>query len=106
MTERRPSSRERIMYVELKSGFADDGPAWIDRVRFSKSGRSVYFQGRELLNIGGSGIRGNHMDVETREEFWVSGVKKNRADRHWAGGGPVEINPAIRVEYERLIEAK
>ncbi|RIJ21380.1 hypothetical protein D1224_13785 [Henriciella barbarensis] len=106
MTERRPNLRERIMHVELKSGFADNGPAWIDRVRFSKSGRSAYFQGRELLNIGGSGIRGNYRDVETREEFWVSGVKKNRADRHWAGGGPVEINPAIRVEYERLIEAK
>ena len=105
MTGNRPSSRERIMYVELKTGHADDGPAWIDRVRFSKSGRSVHFQGRELLNIGGSGIQGTYMDVETREEFWVSGVMKNREDRHWAGGGPVDINPAIRHEYERLIEA-
>lgn len=96
--------RERIMYIELKSGHGDSGPAWIDKVRLSKSGRSVHFQGRELLNIGGSGIEGgNHVDVETREEFWVSGVKKNGQDRHWAGSGPVEINPAIRDEYRKLI---
>ena len=97
--------RERIMYLELKSG-SDSGPAWISRVRFSKSGRSIHFRGRELLNIGGSGISGNFMDVATREEFWVSGPKKNRQDRHWAGGGPVEIDPEIRDEYFKLIGSK
>jgi hypothetical protein len=98
--------RERIMYVELKSGGADYGPAWISRVQFSKSGRSIHFKGRELLNIGGRGISGNFMDVATREEFWVSGPKKNRLDRHWAGGGPVEIDPEIRDEYFKLIGSK
>ena len=94
---------ERIMYVELKSGYADNGPAWIAQVRFSKSKRSIHFRGRELLNIGGRGISGNHVDTETGEEFWVSGVKKNQKDRHWAGSGRVEIAPAIRHEYEKLI---
>lgn len=95
--------RERFMYVELKSGRADCGPAWISRVRFSKSGRSIHFRGRELLNIGGRGIGANYMDVETREQYWVSGPKKNRQDRHWAGGGPVEIDPEIHDEYFKLI---
>jgi hypothetical protein len=35
--------KDRIMYVELKSGFSDDGPAWIGKVKFSKSGQTVYF---------------------------------------------------------------
>jgi hypothetical protein len=46
---------------------------------------------------------GNHFDVDTGEEFWVSGVKKDRADRHWAGSGPVHIDHDVRDEYERLI---
>lgn len=90
------------MYIELKTGYGDNGPAWIEKVRFSKSKRSVFFRGKELLNIGGSGL-GNFMDVETREEYWVSGVKKNQQDRHWAGGGPVEIDPSIKHEYLKLI---
>ena len=99
-------ARERLMYIELKSGHGDSGPAWIEKVRYSKSGRSIHFRDIELLNIGGRGISGNHVDVETGEEYWVSGVKKNRLDRHWAGGGEVAIDPTIKDEYEQLIGAK
>jgi hypothetical protein len=94
------------MYVELKSGFNDDGPAWIGRVRFSKTGRTVYYQGKTLRRIPGGGIKGNHMDVNTGEEYWISGVKKNREDRHWAGRGPVEIDEDVREEYESLISGR
>src|SRR5436305_15323047 len=85
-------SRSRIMYVELKSGYNDDGPAWIARVHFSKAGRTVYFHGKTLRHVGGSFGPFNHIDVESGDEYWLSGVKKNRQDRHWAGGGPVEID--------------
>lgn len=95
--------RERIMYIELKSGYGDNGPAWIDKVRYSKSGRSVHWRGKELLNVGSRGISGNHQDVETGDVYWVSGVKKDQQDRHSAGGGPVEVNPEIRHEYLKLI---
>jgi hypothetical protein len=47
--------RERVMYVELKTGFNDDGPAWIGRVRFSKTGRTLYYRGRRLQSLKGSG---------------------------------------------------
>lgn len=97
---------ERIMFVELKTGFADNGPAWIAKVRFSKSRRSVFFNDKELLNVGGSGVSGNFVDVETGEEYWVSGVKKNGQDRHWAGSGPVHIDRSIKTEYEKLIGQK
>lgn len=94
------------MYVELKSGHGDCGPAWVSRVRLSKSKRSVFFKDKELLRIGGRGTSGNYMDVANREEYWVSGPKKNRQDRHWAGGGPVEIDDEVRDDYFKLIGSK
>jgi hypothetical protein len=65
------------MYVELKSGYHDNGPAWIGRVAFSKTGRTIYYRGKSLRRIPGGGIFANHRDIETGEEYWVSGVKKN-----------------------------
>ena len=44
--------------------------------------------------------------METGEQYWISGVKKNREDRHWAGAGPVEIDEDVRAEYERLVSPK
>jgi len=93
--------RTRMMYVELKSGHGDNGPAWIGRVTFSKTGRSIFYRGRELIRVKG-GTSGNYMDVQTREEFWVSGVKRNGSNRHWAGAGPIQIDDDVRAEYEAL----
>jgi hypothetical protein len=88
---------QRMMYVELKSGYGDNGPAWIGRVRFSKTGRTAYFHGKTLERT--IGIRGNFVDAETGEEYWVSGVKRDGTDRHWAGSGPVAIDADVRAEY-------
>ncbi|WP_108810639.1 hypothetical protein [Sphingorhabdus sp. Alg231-15] len=93
--------KTQIMYVELKSGHGGDGPAWITETRFTKSGRGVYFQDKLLLR--GNGVRGNFFDEETGEEYWVSGVKKNRQDRHVHGGGPVQIDEKIRAQYEAMV---
>lgn len=92
------------MYVELKSGHADDGPAWIGRVSFSKTGRTIYYRGRSFRRLSGGGVRGNYYDVDTGEEFWISGVKRSRQDRHWAGRGAVEIDADAQAEYESLIQ--
>ena len=91
-----------IRYIELKSGHSDNGPAWIGYVTSSKTGRTIYFNGRALLKLkgqrrGDSG--GNYIDMETRESFWVSGPKKNGEDRHWAGAGKVLIEAAAVSEY-------
>src|SRR5262245_5530489 len=37
-----------LKYIELKSGYADNGPAWIANVSISKTGRTIYFNGRAL----------------------------------------------------------
>jgi hypothetical protein len=86
-----------LRYIELKTGYADDGPAWVGRVVLSRSGRTVYF-GRKALKRGNLGA-GNHYDAETGEAYWVSGVKKTGPDRHWAGAGRVFIEASAVSEY-------
>jgi hypothetical protein len=98
-----------LRYIELKSGHWDNGPAWIAYVMQSKTGRTLYFNGRGLMKLKGqrrgeSG--GNYVDMETGESFWVSGVKKNGEDRHWAGSGKVLIEAAAVAEYLKTIQAK
>jgi len=48
---------------------------------------------------------GNYIDMETGESFWVSGVKKNGEDRHWAGAGKVLIEAEAVGEYLKRTEA-
>jgi hypothetical protein len=68
-----------LMYVELKSGYHDDGPAWIGHVTESKSGRTLYFNGRGLMKLKGqrrSASGGNCVDMETGESFWFRGSRR------------------------------
>jgi hypothetical protein len=43
--------------------------------------------------------------METGESFWVSEVKLNGKDRHWAGSGKVLIEAAAAAEYLETIKA-
>jgi hypothetical protein len=97
-----------LRYIELKSGYSDNGPAWIAYVTQSKSGRTIYFNGRGLLKFKGQrrdASGGNYVDMETGESFWVSGVKLNGQNRHWAGSGKVLIEAAAVAEYLATIGA-
>jgi len=84
--------KSELRYIELKSGFGDNGPAWIGMAEFSKTGRTVYFNGKAFKNSNARGISGNYYDIENGDEYWISGVKKNGTDRHWAGGGKIMID--------------
>lgn len=90
--------QSELIYVELKSGCNDDGPAWIGRGTHSRSYRSIYFNGM-CLKRGARGEFANHTNIETGDEYWVSGVKKNQQDRHWAGSGMIMIDDAVVEEY-------
>lgn len=93
----------QLVYVELKSGFNDDGPAWIGKAYYSKTGRSVYFNGLLLKQnrIGSTG--GNRYEINSGDIYWVSGIKKNEQDRHWAGSGKIQIDADVIPEYLKLI---
>lgn len=96
--------KPEIKYIELKSGFGDNGPAWIGMAEFSKSGRTVYFNGKALKNSNAQGIAGNYFDIENGDEYWVSGIKKNGTDRHWTGGGKIMIDKNIVELYLSLVD--
>ncbi len=92
-------ARQEMLYIELKSDSNDRGPAWIGLATFSGSGRTIYFDGKALKRIRGGGIEGNHYDLKTGEEYWISGVKKDGSDRHWAGSGMVIVDSRVVDNY-------
>ncbi len=93
-----------MRYIELKTGYNDDGPAWIGYVMPSKSGRTLYFNDRALQSTAeyaGKDGCSNYFDIETGERFWVSGVKKNTTNRHRAARAktPIQIDRRAVEEY-------
>jgi hypothetical protein len=89
-----------LKYIEKCTGANHDGPAWIGRVRTSKSGATIYFNGKAFKR-GSSGF-GNHFEFETGDSYWISGVKRNGEDRHWAGAGRITIEADAVSEYLEL----
>jgi len=90
------ANRTRIMYIERKVGIT--GPARIGCVTFSKSGKSVYYKGRRFETLAGKGgLKANFFDVETGDEYWISGCKKKGGDRLYPG--TVEIDEDVAEEY-------
>ena len=88
------------MYIEHK-GEGIVGPARIGRVTYSKTGRTLYYRGREFGSLDGSGFKANFLDVETGEHYWISGCKKNGRDALYAT--TVEIDDDVRHEYWTVI---
>jgi hypothetical protein len=92
--------KPEIKYIELKSGFNDNGPAWIGKVEYSKTGQTIYFNNHAFKGNG----HGESFDIETNERYWISGVKKDGSNRHWAGNGKIMIDRLIVDDYLKLKE--
>jgi hypothetical protein len=98
------AQKTRIMYMEDKSGGLN-GPARIGRVTFSKTGRSVHYGGRTFQKM--KGYKANYFDVDTGDEFWISGPRKDGRDRLYDGTTmPVEIDDDVSLEYWRDIRGQ
>lgn len=90
----------KIMFVELKNhdgGHDDNGPAWITNIKYSKSGKSIYFRDKMLQKCHAG--CGNYIDPESDSIYWVSGPKKNGQDRYSWAGKKTKIDDDIREEY-------
>jgi hypothetical protein len=94
--------KSRIMYIERKAG-ALTGDARIGRVTFSKTGKTLYYQGREFCSLKGSGFKANYLEAQTREQYWISGCKRNGGDRLYGERVAIEIDEDVREEYWRDI---
>jgi hypothetical protein len=71
---KRARTNSRIMYVECKAGELI-GAARIGRVTFSRTGRTLYYRGQRFQRLKGAGFKSNYFDVETGEDYWISGPK-------------------------------
>ncbi len=98
--------KRQIMYIENKADLHGRGEAWIGKVEFSKTRQTVYFNNQAFKKMETGGSSGNYYDLETGNEFWISGVKKNGQDRHWSGGGKVNIDEQVIEEYLSFINLK
>ena len=92
--------QRRLMYVENKHGEIDGANARIGWVTFSKTGRTIYYRGLELSKA--RGISGNFIHGETRDEYWVSGVKKRGSNVHYAESATVAIDEDAIEAYSEL----
>ena len=97
--------QQKLIYAELKTGYSDNGPAWIGKAFFSKTGKSTYFNGQVFLK-GERHSGGNHLELSTGDSYWISGLKRNGEDRHWAGGGKIKIDKDSVAEYLAVIKLK
>ena len=94
--------RSRIMYIENKSRGLE-GEARIGRVYFSKSGKTLYYRGLRFQSLKGSGFKSNYYEVESLDEYWISGPRKDQNDRLYGGNRGVVIDEDIGDEYAKYI---
>jgi hypothetical protein len=94
--------RSRIMYLENKSRSLE-GEARIGRVYFSKSGKTLYYRGLRFQSLKGSGFKSNYYEVESLEEYWISGPRKDENNRLYGGNRGVVIDEDIKEEYAKLV---
>jgi hypothetical protein len=85
------------MYIESKADGLT-GPARIGRVTFSKTGRTLSYGGRSFRSLKGGGYKSNYFDIESGEEYWISGPRRG-ADRLYGERLPVQVDEDVRVEY-------
>src|SRR5215468_11268824 len=95
--------KARIMYIERKAGNLT-GPARIGLVTYSKTGATIYYSGKEFRSLKGAGFKANYYDVETGEEYWISGPRKDGRDRLYPESTRVvEVDDDVAEEYWRDI---
>ena len=90
--------KSRIMFIEDKSNGLW-GPARIGRVEMTKLGKTIHYRGRTFRTLEGRGFKANYYDIETGEEFWISGPRRDGQDRLYGERVPVEIDEDVRAEY-------
>jgi hypothetical protein len=93
------------MYIEDKSGGLT-GPARIGRVTFSRTGDTLYYAGKAFQSQKGGGFKSNYFEVESGNEYWISGPKKNGTDALYKTNVRAEIDEDVREEYWTEIRKK
>lgn len=104
-TKKAAASAGRIMYIECKAGSLT-GAARIGRVKFSKTRRTLYYRGLKFQSLKGAGFKSNYYEVNSGENYWISGPKRAGGDALYGGSIPIEIDEDVREEYWRVIRRR
>ena len=90
--------KNEIRYIEKYTGSNHNGEAWIAHVRLSKTGKTIYFNGKAFKKFE----RGMYYDIENSDEYWITGIKKRGSNRHWAGSGKIMIEENALKEFMEI----
>src|SRR6266576_2500903 len=97
-TQKSKARAGRIMYIECKAGGLT-GMARIGRVTFSQTGRALYYRRQKFQSLKGAGFKSNFYNVNTGEDYWISGPKRDGGDALYGGSTPIKIDEDVREEY-------
>lgn len=98
--------QSRIMYIECKEHGLSGGEARIGRVRFSRTGKTLYYGAKTFQSQKGAGFKSNYFDVETGERYWISGCRRDGRNRLYGERVPIAIDKDVREEYWREIRGR
>jgi hypothetical protein len=90
--------KNRIMYIEAKSGGLTV-PARIGRLTASKTGATLYYQGKSFQSLKGTGFKSNYFDVETGDHYWISGPRRDGRDALYPTNIQLGIDADVAHEY-------
>lgn len=91
------------MFVQLKTGHeTDQGPCWISVVRFNRSWKTAYWDGKTLRRWPGM-FDATFYDVETNDQYWLSGPHRDRRDTRYSNIVPI-IDDDARQAYEAFLD--
>jgi len=82
-----------IKYIELKTGHAHNGPAWIARVVVSRTGQNALLRDKALHRAVAKLVSGNYFDISDRDEYWVF---RREEERKATGTGRVLDTSPLR----------
>jgi hypothetical protein len=86
------------MYIERKAGDLT-GAGKIGRVTYSQTGATIYYRGQEFRSLKGAGFKANYYEVETGDEYWISGPRKDGADALYSTNIAPAIDSDVSEEY-------
>jgi len=80
-------------------------PQGLVGLRFQSQAARFTMGGRTFQSLSGGGLKANYFDVYNRDQFWISGPKKDGTDRLYRGSPfSVEVDPDLANKYWRDIK--
>jgi hypothetical protein len=87
---------KRVMWIEDKSSGLT-GPARIGWVEVKNRGEKLIYKDKIFLSLRGRGFKSNFYDTATRDEYWISGCRRDGRDALYNTN--VEIDGDAVEEY-------